>query len=250
MSSVLNKTSLDSATSSVVALVMILGILAVCAGVWALIVVPEEIRTEYEIEASSAVSALSDITLMSEKMDDSTVYFALPAGTIRLENCGEVYTEFGETVPLTTLVYSPGGKSSFGIMAGGVWRMDFGNAAWILYPRIIFEDETLRFNLPVFSGNAAYGSSNPIPIGIEIKEHNPHTVSGDSIRISVTTDEEWAADLFETLFTETRYSYENLLDTDISQNGNRVTAEFSSKSGKTSLELDEKRYMIYTGDKI
>jgi len=119
-----------------------------------------------------------------------------------------------------------------------------------LYPRIIFEDETLRFNLPVFSGNAAYGSSNPIPIGIEIKEHNPHTVSGDSIRISVTTDEEWAADLFETLFTETRYSYENLLDTDISQNGNRVTAEFSSKSGKTSLELDEKRYMIYTGDKI
>ena len=249
MASVFNKASLkkDSATSSAVALIMILAVLAVCAGVWALLVVPEEIRMEDERNAEAAVSILSDIVLISD-VTDCTVYFALPAGTLRLENCGEVYTKHGESVPLTTLIYSPGGETSFGIMAGGVWRMDSDNAAWILYPKISYDSDTVKFSHQVFLGDAAYGSSKPIPLGVGFEEHILHTASAS--KLTVSADEEWAANLFAALFRETAFSHKDVLDTEISQNGNIVTAEFSAKVKDISLELDEKRYKIYTGDKI
>ncbi|MBR5008758.1 MAG: hypothetical protein IKY09_07310 [Methanocorpusculum sp.] len=248
MASVFDKTALknDSATSSAVAFIMILAVLAVCAGVWALLVVPEEIRMKDEINFEAAVSVLSDIVLMSDRTD-YTVYFALQAGTLWLANCGEVYTNNGESVPLTTLIYSPGKETSFGIMAGGVWRMDSGNAAWILYPKISHDSDTVRFQLPVFLGDAAYGSSKPIPLGVGLEENSMHTIYSN--KLTVSANEEWAANLFATLFLETAYSYD-ALDIKVSQNGNKVTAEFSAKEGDICLELDEKRYKICTEDKI
>ena len=178
MASFFDKASLkkDSATSSAAALIMILAVLVVCAGVWALLVVPEEIRTEEEKWAESAVSVLSDIVLMTDRTY-CTVYFALPSGCILLEKCGNIYMGFDEDVPLTTLIYSPGGESSFGIMAGGVWRMDSGNAAWIIYPKISFDNGVLRFLVPVLLGDAAYGSSKSIPLGIGFDESIIHTTS-------------------------------------------------------------------------
>ena len=248
MASVFDKTALknDSATSSAVAFIMILAVLAVCAGVWALLVVPEEIRMKDEGNFEAAVSVLSDIVLMSDGTD-YTVYFALPAGTLWLANCGEVYTNNGESAPLTTLIYSPGKETSFGIMAGGVWRMDSGNAAWILYPKISHDSDTVRFQLPVFLGDAAYGSSKPIPLGVGLEENSMHRISSN--KLTVSANEEWAANLFVTLFQETAFSYDTL-DIEISQNRNRVTAEFSTKEGDICLELDEKRYKICTEDKI
>ncbi|HJJ94087.1 MAG TPA: hypothetical protein O0W83_00005 [Methanocorpusculum sp.] len=248
MASVFDKTALknDSATSSAVAFIMILAVLAVCAGVWALLVVPEEIRMKDEGNFEAAVSVLSDIVLMSDGTD-YTVYFALPAGTLRHANCGEVYTNNGDSLPLTTLIYSPGGDTSFGIMAGGVWRMDSGNAAWILYPKISHDSETPRLSLPVFLSDAAYGSSKPIPLGVGLEENILHKIPSN--KLTVSADEEWAANLFATLFLETAYSYD-ALDIKVSQNGNKVTAEFSAKEGDICLELDEKRYKIIAEDKI
>lgn len=248
MVSVFYKTALkkDSATSSAVALVMILAVLVVCAGVWALLVVPNEIRMEDERDFEAAVSVLSYIVLLSDETD-YTVYFALPAGTLRHANCGEVYTSYGESVSLTTLIYSPGGDTSFGIMAEGVWRMDSGNAAWILHPKISHGSDTVRFSLPVFLGDAAYGSSKPIPLGVGLDENILHKITVN--KLTVSADEEWAANLITTLFLETAYSYD-ALDIKVSKNGNRVTAEFSAKEGDVCLELDEKRYKIHTSDKI
>ena len=121
--------------------------------------------------------------------------------------------------------------------------MDSGNAAWILYPKISHDSDTVRFQLPVFLGDAAYGSSKPIPLGVELKENILHKIPSN--KLTVSADEEWAANLFATLFLETAYSYD-ALDIKVSQNGNKVTAEFSAKEGDICLELDEKRYKICT----
>jgi hypothetical protein len=84
-------------------------------------------------------------------------------------------------------------------------------------------------------------------LGVGLEENSMHRISSN--KLTVSANEEWAANLFVTLFQETAFSYDTL-DIEISRNRNRVTAEFSAKEGDICLELDEKRYKICTEDKI
>ena len=258
MASLLNEDSLmekDSGTAAAVAVIMLLAVIMLAAGVWAAVVLPAEAEEAREAEIAQAKTALEDTVFLLDALSDvsfaaeTTVFTALPAGTIQTKTLGMLKTGNGHTVPLTSLTCSGFGGTALGISAGGVWRKDGGDAAWNLFPKTAYETGHLAFSLPVFTRDVAYGSSEMIPLGFQYLSTGRCEETGEYLFLTVASSESWVLDLWETVFAEAVFSAEGRLHAEISRNSESVQAVFTADAGMLTVSVEEKRYAVFAGGK-
>lgn len=244
----------DTATSSVVAFLLILVILTAAAALWMAVVLPGELREAEEAEAKAALNALQDAAFLLEAQpfaEGSSLSLALPAGTLQTKNCGVLILDDAHQIPLQGLTFSTSGQTSFGILAGGIWRKDDGYAAWQILPQISCTKQNITLKLPVFSGDAACGSSEPVPVTFSFSESETRTISGTELSITIVSPDEWMLRLWETLFAETAYTYQDMLNTEVRREHGAVTFSATAKSGESlSLSAEVSRYAVSAGGEL
>lgn len=239
----------DSGTSAAVAFIMILAVAAVAVGVFSAVVLPIEEKELRGLETAEAVSALEDTVFLMDSLaevsfaGDSMVFTALPAGTVQTETLGLLQLEGSLPVELTSLTYSGFGGTALGISAGGVWRKDGGDSVWVMYPKTAYANGVLSFDIPVFFGDAAYGSSDFVPVGFRYGENRSSTVSGDAVHLSVHSADSWVLHLWETVFQEAAYSADALHAETIC-GADFVEGVFSLENGTLTVSVEEKRYEV------
>lgn len=227
----------DTATSSAAAFLMLLLILTAVFALWAAVVLPAELQEAEAAEAKAALSALSDAAFLLEALpevpfaEDASLSLALPAGTLQTKDCGMLILCDTQKIPLRSLAISPGGDTAFGILAGGVWRKDGGYAAWQIFPQISCTKTGAELTFPVFSGNAAYGSAEPVPVTFSLTGRERCTLTGTELTLTAVSADEWVLSLWETVFSETAYRYQDVLNAEVWRESRAVTLELLAKNG-------------------
>ena len=220
----------DAGTSSAAAFLLILAAIAVTAGLWGLLVLPAEQHAAAEEEADYAQTLLIKTRLgMAESAKQPSLHtipfgVLFPKGTLTTENRGILQIE-EHSIPLTSLELQTGVVTQ-GITAGGIWRKDSGGAAWILPPETRYEAGVLSLELPVFTGDAAWGSSAAMPFVFSGTGVRMETVSGSPITMTVCTLDAWVQQLWKAYFTE--LSFQEGLTVTIQSGSDRVTAVLSA----------------------
>lgn len=242
----------DSGLSIAVGFVMILLVIAMIIGMWAVVGVPEQIRDAEEYHAIKVTNAFLDYKIAVDsqrtpELTGSKVSMLIPAasayadgallmeegvGTLRiyvdgiLSNTTEIsrlYATFGTT------------NTRIGYEGGGVYRNDYGRAAWVTPPSLSLEkignDVYVNMVVPKMQGSFAVGSSEGIPVDTGlISVITPVDISTNQmIVITYTADEQWDANLWNTFFSETELKYLNA--------GVDIVNDFDLSANTTWLEI-------------
>lgn len=222
----------DSGLSMAVGFVMVLLVIAMIIGMWAVIGVPEQIRDAEDYHAIEVTNSFLDYKIAVDNlwendweglnismlipvasgysdgalfMDEDVGNLSILIGGVEYDtyDVSRLYATFGTT---NTLV---------GYEGGGVFRNDYGSAVWVTPPSIIIAKEASDFNVvmivPDMQGAFAVGSSEGIPVDTSLfsvsnSSHSPT----NQITIVYTSDEEWDAALWSAFFNETRIFYQQL----------------------------------------
>jgi hypothetical protein len=233
----------DAASSVVIGFVILLIVLALAIGVWALISVPAEIQEAESSHAIELSNVFLDLKLSMDKvrvnemnlsgarfsmlmpsssgMSATTIRFEDVTGTLSIYKSGNTAHEkqWEKIGRLSAQVGGARGTTTIGYEAGGVFRTDNGKAVWLkpglieVYPEKIDGNSTIRVDLvvPVLSGDAAISSNWGVPVDVV------YTGSGDSVvgptnetlEIRFATDDEEQRSLWYSLFYEAKIRYDN-----------------------------------------
>ena len=246
------KQNRDAGTSSAAAFLMILAVILVCAGVFAAAVLPAEEKRKAEQQADAAKTTLSETVFLmrgaAESAETRGLEFSvlLPKGTLTAESHGYLQIE-GRSIPLCSVCLEAG-KTTQGISAGGIWRKDGEDFAWILYPKTAYENGVLIMELFTLSGNPAYGSTAGIPFSFCSTGYRTQTVSKNPVTLTVISEDSGVRNLWKTFFRETGFLYADTIQTKITTKPDRVSAEYSVKTGSLSLEVREASFTISAGE--
>jgi hypothetical protein len=254
----------DSGLSIAVGFVMILLVIAMIIGMWAVVGVPEQIRDAEEYHAVKVTNAFLDykIAVDSQRtrgLPGSEVSMLIPAasayadgalfmqegvGTLRiyldgnLSNTTEIsrlYATFGTT------------NTRIGYEAGGVYRNDYGRAAWVTPPSLSLEkignDVYVNMVVPKMQGSFAVGSSEGIPVDTRLQTDSSSSLQGSvnqMMTITYEADQKWDAILWSAFFNETKIKYGNIVqDITVELTADSTSIKITPLSGG-SIHLDLK----------
>ena len=240
----------DDAASAVLAFILILAGITAAAGLWAVLVLPDELHTKQELEAEAALSSLTDVSFTLQALpavlydEPVSVSRALPKGTLQTEDCGVLILNGNISIPLRSLTFSCGDSCVIGLVSSGVWRKDGDSAAWRMFPNWSFDAGVLKLDVPVFTGDAVFGSSAYVPVRIGFTGSVNHTVSGSAVSLSVISADVQVLQLFETAFREAAFSLPPPAKADIRTDSGQVSAVFSADDGVFTIFAEELHYQI------
>lgn len=246
------KQNRDAGTSSAAAFLMILAVILISAGVFAAAVLPAEEKRDAEQQADAAKTTLTETVFLMRGAADSAETRGLefsalfPKGTLTTESQGDL--QVGEiTIPLRSISLEAG-KTTQGISAGGIWRKDGEDYAWILYPKTAYENGVLILELVTLSGNPAYGSTTAIPFTFCGTGCRTQTVSKNPVTLTVISEDAGVRNLWKTFFRETGFLYADKIQTKITTKPDRVSAEYSVTTGAFSMEVREVFFTMAAGE--
>lgn len=252
----------DDGLSMAVGFVMVLLVIAMIIGMWAVIGVPEQIRDAEDYHAIEVTNSFLDYKIAVDNQwkndwDGSNISMLIPAasayadgalfmeedvGSLEIFNgvtslgdydVSRLYATFGTT---NTLV---------GYECGGVFRNDYGSSVWVTPPSITLDpsDSTLNVTLviPDIQGAFAVGSSEGIPVETELISVSPpeNTLTSQVVTITYTADDEWDAQMWYTFFSETkiRYQLEGISITSTMPSSTQASMEITPPSGGINLTI-------------
>ncbi|MEA5037230.1 MAG: hypothetical protein VB020_03085 [Methanocorpusculum sp.] len=215
----------DSGLSIAVGFVMILLVIAMIIGMWAVVGVPEQVRDAEEYHAVKVTNAFLDykIAVDSQRtggLTGSEVSMLIPAASayadgvlVMKENVGTLRVYVDGTLKSTTDIsrlYATFGTTNtrIGYEAGGVYRNDYGHAAWVTPPSLTIEnsggDLYVKMVVPKMQGSFAVGSSEGIPVDTLLV--TPSSSSSEPVNqmitITYTDADAWDALLWSRFFSE------------------------------------------------
>ncbi|MDO9523326.1 MAG: hypothetical protein Q7J08_06400 [Methanocorpusculum sp.] len=222
----------DPGLSMAVGFVMILMIIAMIIGVWAVVGVPEQIRDAEDYHAVGVTNTFLDykIAVDNQRAHEwigSNVSMLIPAASayadgalFMTEDVGTLRVLIGGTENSAydiSRLYATFGTTNtrIGYEAAGVYRNDYGSAVWVTPPSITIEksgdDVYVTLIVPEMQGSFAVGSSEGIPVDTGlISVTTPVDISTNQmITIIYTADELWDADVWNTFFYETKLKYQS-----------------------------------------
>lgn len=224
----------DSGLSVVIGFIMLLMIIAVIIGTWALVGVPAQTRNAEDYHAIGVTNAFLDYKIEVDNLrlnnqSGVNVSMQIPAASayssgalILTENVGNLKiiendTNTFWTGDLSRLWVTFGTtKTCVGYEGGGVYRKDYEYATWVTPP--MFELDNLSNDLyvtlviPKLDGSFSVGSTEGIPVDTGLKNSAPEWgtyTTNKTVIISYTADETWDAALWRTAFFEAVAKYEN-----------------------------------------
>lgn len=227
----------DSGLSMAVGFVMVLLVIAMIIGMWAVIGVPEQIRDAEDYHAIEVTNSFLDYKIAVHNLNQSgntwagvSVSMLIPAASAYAD--GALFMEEGvgtlsvdvDGTPYSTTeisrLYATFGTTNtrVGYEAGGVYRNDYGSAVWVTPPSLTIEnsDPVVYVNMviPKMQGSFAVGSSEGIPVDTLLV--NPSSPSSGSeyhmITITYEADDRWDALLWSAFFNETEIKYRNIVE--------------------------------------
>ncbi len=156
------------------------------------------------------------------------------------EGVGTLSIAIDDNPPNTTQIsrlYATFGTTNtrIGYEGGGVYRNDYGRAAWVTPPSLIIDNSSgdiyVNMVIPKMQGSFAVGSSEGIPVDTGlISVITPVDISTNQmIVITYTADEQWDANLWNTFFSETELKYLNA--------GVDIVNDFDLSANTTWLEI-------------
>ena len=253
----------DSGLSIAVGFVMILLVIAMIIGMWAVVGVPEQIRDAEEYHAIKVTNAFLDYKIAVDsqrtpELTGSKVSMLIPAasayadgalfmeegvGTLRVDVDGTPYS----TTEISRLYATFGTTNTrIGYEGGGVYRNDYGRAAWVTPPSLSLEkignDVYVNMVVPKMQGSFAIGSSEGIPVDTLLI--NPSSSSSEfanqTITITYEANDRWDALLWSAFFNETKITYRNIVeDITVELTDNTISMKITPLSGE-SIHLDLK----------
>jgi len=241
----------DSGLSIAVGFVMILLVIAMIIGMWAVVGVPEQIRDAEEYHAIKVTNAFLDYKIAVDsqrtpELTGSKVSMLIPAASAYADGALLMEEDVGTlnitgVTPLPPIeisrLYATFGTTNtrIGYEGGGVYRNDYGRAAWVTPPSLSLEkignDVYVNMVVPKMQGSFAVGSSEGIPVDTGlISVITPVDISTNQmIVITYTADEQWDANLWNTFFSETELKYLNA--------GVDIVNDFDLSANTTWLEI-------------
>lgn len=200
----------DSGVSVVIAFVIILAIIAIASGMWALFGIPAQIREANEVQTIEVADSLTDYKVMLENLHNPgfegvTLSTLIPLGSsyssgvmtlkgnvgkIKVSKSDNTYDSDSKTEKRGTdivlweqdvnrLSMTIGNHGTeVGYEGGGIYRNDNGNYAWIVYPSFsIFKSSGTDYLLRLgavsnIEGDFSIGGSGDIAINTKYKEYN------------------------------------------------------------------------------
>ena len=218
-------TKRDSGLSMAVGFVMILLVIAMIIGMWAVVGVPEQVRDAEEYHAVKVTNAFLDykIAVDSQRaggLTGSEVSMLIPAASayadgvlVMKENVGKLSIYVDGTLNSTyeiSRLYATFGTTNtrIGYEAGGVYRNDYGNAAWVTPPSLTIENSPsgahVNLVVPKMLGSFAVGSSEGIPVDTLLVNPSspPSGPEYQMITITYEANDRWDALLWSAFFNE------------------------------------------------
>lgn len=254
----------DSGLSIAVGFVMILLVIAMIIGMWAVVGVPEQIRDAEEYHAIKVTNAFLDYKIAVDsqrtpELTGSKVSMLIPAasayadGALLIEEGVGTLSITGVT-PLPSPIeisrlYATFGTTNtrIGYEAGGVYRNDYGRAAWVTPPSLTIEnsdpDVYVNMVIPKMQGSFAVGSSEGIPVDTRLQTDSSSSLQGSvnqMMTITYEADQKWDAILWSAFFNETKITYRNIVeDITVELTDNTISMKITPLSGE-SIHLDLK----------
>ena len=240
----------DSGLSIAVGFVMILLVIAMIIGMWAVVGVPEQIRDAEEYHAIKVTNAFLDYKIAVDSQRSggftgSKVSMLIPAasayadGALLMEEGVGTLSITGVT-PLPPIeisrLYATFGTTNtrIGYEGGGVYRNDYGRAAWVTPPSLSLEkignDVYVNMVVPKMQGSFAVGSSEGIPVDTRLQTDSSSSLQGSvnqMMTITYEADQKWDAILWSAFFNETKIKYGNIVQD--------ITVELTADS--TSIKI-------------
>ena len=260
----------DAASSVVIGFVVLLMLVALAIGIWALISVPAEVKEAESSHAIGLSNAFLDLKLSMDKvrvqnlpgarvsmllpgssgMSGTTIGFTKDTGTLTMRWSG------GEGLPpspkewgldrISARVGGTRGSTEIGYEAGGVFRSDNGNAVWLtpglleIYPDTSETNATVRVDLVVvnLTGEAMISSNWGVPLDClyigSKDDYDFARAQNKTLTISVTGGQ---ADLWYSLFAEAKSRYDLAQEEfQKSQPGFNIAVKVSNE-GNPKLEI-------------
>jgi len=258
----------DSGLSMAVGFVMVLLVIAMIIGMWAVIGVPEQIRDAEDYHAIGVTNAFLDYKIAVDNLwkndwsglnvsmlipaasayADGALFMEEGTGSLQILNGG---TPYG-TYDISRLYATFGTTNTWvGYESGGVFRKDYGSAVWVTPPSISIDKQESDFNIvmivPEMEGAFAVGSSEGIPVDTSLfvvsSSSYPPT---NQITIAYMSDEEWDVALWSAFFNETqiRYQNENLNITSNMLSPTKASLEITSPSDVLNLTIIMPMYSV------
>jgi len=220
-------TKRDSGLSIAVGFVMVLMVIAMIIGMWAVVGIPEQIRDAEEYHAVKVTNAFLDYKIAVDNLNQSgnrwagvSVSMLIPAasayadgalfmeegvGTLSIDVDGTLYS----TAEISRLYTTFGTTNTrIGYEAGGVYRNDYGSAVWVTPPSLTIDNSSgdiyVNMVIPKMQGSFAVGSSEGIPVDTLLVNPSSPSLGPEYHMITITyeADDRWDALLWSAFFNE------------------------------------------------
>ncbi|MCZ0863536.1 hypothetical protein [Methanocorpusculum vombati] len=238
----------DAASSVVIGFVILLMLVALGIGIWALISVPDMVKEAESTHAIELSNTFLDLKLSADKvrvnnfegarfsmlmpgssgMSGTTIGFANTTGSILSIYIGSNTVhdaQWKDIGRLSAQVGGTRGSTVIGYEGGGVFRSDNGNAVWLtpglieVYPQKIDGNSTIRVDMvmPVLSGNAAISSNWGAPVDVVYTGKKDRIVgpTNETLVISFSTSDDEQRNLWYSLFYEAETRFNAKIGTEI-----------------------------------
>ncbi|MDU9376119.1 hypothetical protein McpSp1_07090 [Methanocorpusculaceae archaeon Sp1] len=264
----------DTGSTVVIGFVILLMLIALGIGIWALISLPGEIKEAESTHAIGLSNAFLDLKLSADRvrvnnlegarfsmlmpgssgMSGTTIRFANNTGDSLGIYIGEntqhekLWNDIGR---LSAQVGGARGTMVIGYEVGGVFRNDNGNTVWLtpglleVYPQKIDGNDTIRVDMvmPILSGDAAVSSNWGVPIDVVYMEKSDSVVGpiNETLLIRYSSPDEGQRNLWYSLFYEAATRY-NITAADWDYVGT-VSPEITGTSAQLKIEVTGNKWV-------
>ena len=224
----------DPGLSYVVGFIMLLMIIAMIIGTWALVGVPEQTKDAESYHAVTVTNAFLDYKIAVDNLrlnnqSGMNVSMLIPAasayssgalifehaGTLEIQDTNHTISDAWDVNRISSTFGTT--NTIIGYEGGGVYRNDYGYyATWVTPPLFeltnISDDLYVTLVVPKLTGDFAVRSTEGIPLETSFQSPSPVWdiyVTNQTVTITYTADEGWDAQLWYSAFFEAVTRYNN-----------------------------------------